>query len=95
MAARSAEARARQAEKQRRHAAEVKEWNSSDKPDWLTEKFYRERIQPRLSSVTVPDLAPALGLSGPYAAEIRAGRQLPHPRHWQTLAGLVGVSQEE
>lgn len=28
------------------------------------------------------------------ATEIRAGRQLPHPRHWVILATLVGVSQK-
>jgi CRISPR-associated endonuclease Cas1 len=89
------EARARQADKQRRHAAEVKTWNSSDKPDWLTEEFYCEKIQPRLGRITVPVLSSTLGLSQAYAAEIRAGRQLPHPRHWLTLARLVSVSQEE
>ena len=95
VAGHSPEARARQAEKQRRHAAEVKAWNPSDKPDWLTEEFFRERIQPRLSGITVPAISSALGLSVPYAAEIRAGRQLPHPRHWITLARLVSVPQKE
>jgi len=85
-------ARVRQAEKQRRHAAELKAWSPSDNPDWLTEEFYRKE---RLSGITVPALSSALGLSEPYAAEIRAGRYLPHPRHWQTLAQLVNVSQEE
>jgi hypothetical protein len=28
----------------------------------------------------------------PYAAEIRAGRRRPHPRHWQALAKLAGIS---
>jgi hypothetical protein len=92
MAAHTPEARARQAEKQRRHASEVKAWNSPDKPDWLTEEFYRQKIQPRLSGITVPAISSALEPSVPYAAEIRAGRQRPHPRHWQMLAKLVGVS---
>lgn len=83
-------ARAKQAEKQRRHAAELKEWNLAEKPDWLTEKFYREEVQPLLRKVTVPALSSALGLSQPYAAEIRAGRQVPHPRHWKRLAELAG-----
>ena len=85
-----ARARARQAEKQRRHAATLKVRNPSDQPDWLTEQVYREKIQPLLSGVTVPVLASALGISEPYAAEIRACRYLPHPRHWLTLARLVG-----
>jgi len=91
IAGHSPEARARQGEKQRRHAAEVEAWNPSKQPGWLTEEFYGEKIKPRLSGVTVTAISSALGLSVPYAAEIRAGRQLPHPRHWQTLARLVGI----
>lgn len=84
------EALARQGEKQRRNAAALKKWNPSEQPDWLTETFYRERVQPRLAGITVPAIASVLGLSQPYAAEIPAGRQRPHPRHWQLLAALVG-----
>jgi hypothetical protein len=32
------------------------------------------------------------GVSESYAADIRAGRRLPHPRHWEALAKLAGVS---
>jgi hypothetical protein len=95
VAGHSPEARTRQAEKQCRHAAELKAWKPSDKPELLTEEVYREKIQPRLASITVPAIASALGLSQPYAAEIRAGRQVPHPRHWLALAHLVGVTADE
>jgi hypothetical protein len=54
IAGHSTEARARQAEKQRQHAANLKAWNPADKPDWLTEEVFREQIQPRLANVTVP-----------------------------------------
>jgi hypothetical protein len=91
--AHSSEARARQAEKQRRHSAEVKAWNPSTRPEWLTEEFYREKIQARLWAIKVPAISAALGLSVPFAAEIRAGRQLPHQRHWQTIARILDVSQ--
>jgi len=89
VAGHSREARARQAEKQRRHAAAKRAWRPSDQPAWLDEQTYLQKIQPRLIGITVPFIASALGISGPYAAEIRAGRCLPHPRHWQTLARLV------
>jgi len=95
VAGHSPPARARQAEKQRRHAAAVKAWNPSDQPDWLTEEVYREKIQPRLRSITVSVISSGLSISAPYAAEIRAGRYMPHPRHWLTLARLVGVSPDE
>jgi hypothetical protein len=35
-------------------------------------------------------ISTALGVSKTYAGEIRTGRSLPHPRHWLTLAKLVG-----
>jgi len=86
------EARAHQSEKQRRRAAEFKAWKPSDKPEWLTEEFIRQEIQPHLSRIRIPAIASALRLSVPYAAQFRAGRQRPHPRHWQTLAIIVGFS---
>ena len=80
---------------QRRHAAATRAWQVSSQPVWLDKATYVKKIQPLLSAVTVPVLASALGISEPYAAEIRAGRYLPHPRHWQTLAHLVGVSPDK
>jgi hypothetical protein len=69
----------------------MKAWNPSNQPGWLTEELYCEKIQPRLTGVTVPVISSALGVSEPYAALIRAGRYLPHPRHWEALARLVSV----
>ena len=82
VAGQSREALVRQAQKQRRHAAELKAWNASDQPEWLTEGVYCVKIQARLSGITVPALSSALGLSVPYAGENHAGRQLPHSREW-------------
>jgi hypothetical protein len=73
----------------------LKAWPASDKSDWLDKETYREKIRPRLAGVTVPAISSALGISEPYATDIRAGRRRPHPRHWQMLAELVGVSTEE
>jgi hypothetical protein len=78
-----------------RHAAALKVWDSTTLPDWLTEQAYREKIQPRLAEVTVPTISKALGISGPYATDIRAGRRRPHPRHWEKLARLVGNSKTD
>ncbi len=84
VAGHSREARARQAEAQRRHAAAKRAWQASSLPAWLDKETFVRKIQPLLSGVK------ALGISEPYAAEVRAGRYIPHPRHWQTLARLVG-----
>lgn len=66
----------------------------ADKPDWLDEKTYRERIQPRLATATVPTIMRTLNVSEPYASNIRAGRCIPHPRHWLALAKLAGCNRE-
>ena len=94
VAARSREAKARQAETQRRHAAAKKAWQATSQPAWLNEETYREKIQPALTGITVSTISKALGVSEPYATDIRAGRRRPHPRHWQALAQLVRVSSE-
>jgi CRISPR-associated endonuclease Cas1 len=89
------DAEARRSGTQRRHAAERKTWQPSQQPAWLNEETYREKIQPRLAEVTVPAISTALGISKPYATDIRAGKRRPHPRHWLRLAQLVGVSPDQ
>jgi CRISPR-associated endonuclease Cas1 len=91
LASHSSEARANRAEKGRQNTAARWAWKPSNQPAWLNEESYRERIHPRLVRVTVRVLAAALGVSLPYASNIRSGKRQPHPRHWQTLAQLVGI----
>jgi hypothetical protein len=76
----------------RRHAAAIRAWKSTDQPEWLTEEVYRRDIQSKLASVKLPTLMAAMGISKPYAINIRNGKRLPHPRHWLRLAELVQVS---
>jgi len=91
-AAQNPESRKRHSETQRRHEAAKRAWRSSPKPAWLTGQTYVERIQPRLALITISTLSSALGVSESYAADIRAGRHRPHPRHWKALAELTGLS---
>ena len=84
-------AQSRRAESQRRQAATQQAWSPVDKPDWLDEKTYRERVQPQLLGVVASRIMSALSISEAYALRIRGGRCIPHPRHWQTLATLVGI----
>ncbi len=86
------QAHKRRSETQRQHEAAKRAWRSSPKPDWPDEQTFVKQIQPRLAAVTISALASALGVSEPYAADIRAGRRRPHPRHWQIVAQLAGVS---
>ena len=88
----SPQAQARRAETQCRQNAAIKAWNPADKPSWLDQKAYRERILPLLSKVRVPTLMSALSISEPYALRIRSGNCIPHPRHWMPLGRMCGVS---
>ncbi len=63
----------------------------SSQPDWLTDDFYKNQIQPRLTNITLSQIASAIDVSILYASDIRRGRRRPHPRHWEALVKLVGV----
>src|SRR6266478_816484 len=95
VAAQSSEAQASRAANRKRNAAAQRAWRHYDKPTWLNEETYREKIQPRLSGLTIPTLMSALDVSKPYASDIRASRRMPHPRHWLTLARLADVPLDE
>ena len=87
------EAEALRGASQRKQADALRAWHPSDLPKWLTEAVYRNRIQPALETLTVSAIASAVGVSLPYATDIRKGRRRPHPRHWWPLAQLVGIAQ--
>jgi CRISPR-associated endonuclease Cas1 len=93
IAAQSDQAQERRAETQRRHVSAKAGWKSSDLPAWLDEKVYRREIQPLLKNVTLSVLASKLGISIPYAVDVRVGRRVPHQRHWLSLAELADVSR--
>lgn len=84
-------AQSRRAESQRRQVAAQRAWNPTEKPDWLDEKTYIDKVQPRLPFIALPKIMSALSISEAYASRIRGGRCVPHPRHWKTLATLVGI----
>ena len=94
IASQAAGPKARRAETQRRHALAKKAWQPSSLPGWLNEETYANRIQPLLSGIANPVIMSALGVSVTYAVAIRAGRRRPHPRHWEVLALLAGMSAE-
>jgi CRISPR-associated endonuclease Cas1 len=92
VAAHTPTAEARRAEAQRRHESAKRAWLPSSLPPWLDKQAYVDRIQPRLALLANSAIASALGVSLYYAVDIRRARVIPHPRHWQTLAWVVGVS---
>jgi len=77
---------------QRAHRRAIQNWKTSDLPSWLTREAYVNQIQPALASVAKSQIRLALGVSEPYSSDIQAGKRVPHPRHWQALADLAGIS---
>jgi CRISPR-associated endonuclease Cas1 len=85
------EAIAKEAATHRKHAQAKAAWNPAKQPSWLTEQVFSERIQPALAQASATAIAKRIGVSRWYAGRIREGYR-PHPRHWQALTQLVGVS---
>jgi CRISPR-associated endonuclease Cas1 len=89
----SAVAEARRGATQAKQHRALRDWNRDSQPQWLSEAIFRSQIQPLLSPIEVSRIAKAIDVSHPYATSIRRGDRLPHPRHWQNLANLTGVSR--
>ena len=85
------EAIAKEAATHRKHAQARVAWNPAKQPAWLTEQVFSEEIQPALAQASATAIAKRIGVSRWYAGRIREGYR-PHPRHWEALARLVGVS---
>jgi CRISPR-associated endonuclease Cas1 len=94
VAAQKPEARAKLAKSASRQALARYAWDASTIPTWLTAKFFSEKIQLRLSIIPASIIQARLGVSRVYASKIRQGLHRPHPRHWLTLAELVGVAKD-
>jgi CRISPR-associated endonuclease Cas1 len=89
LASRTPQARAKQGATQRKQCNAQVSWSASSQPQWLTENFYSEKIQPLLARASTSAIARNIGISRNHAARIRKGYR-PHPRHWVALAQLVG-----
>jgi len=94
LAGHSAAALAKESETQRQHAKARLAWDSSSQPTWLNATFYSEKILPQLAKVSTSTIARYIGVSRGYAGKIRQGYRA-HPRHWETLAKVVGVCLDQ
>jgi CRISPR-associated endonuclease Cas1 len=78
---------------QKKNWSQIREWKQSSNPAGLNEGMYKDKILPQLAKCKNTEIARALGVSVQYAVWIRSGKRRPHPRHWNSLAQLVGVSE--
>jgi hypothetical protein len=53
--------------------------------------WYTENLQPRLSRMHPTEVAAGTAMGRSYAYYVVAGTRIPHPRHFPSLAALVGV----
>ena len=88
VAALTSDAQLKRAATQQINALAQHAWKSEDQMSWLTERFYTEHIRPALLTLRGSFIARTLKVSNSYARDIRAGRTIPHPRHWQALSQL-------
>ena len=54
-------------------------------------RWYAENLQPRLSRMHPTEIALSTAMGRSYAYYVVAGTRIPHPRHFSSLAALVGV----
>jgi hypothetical protein len=54
----------------------------------MTREHYVKTVVPALASVKLSALMAATGLTNASCSLIRRGLTVPHPRHWEVLAGL-------
>jgi CRISPR-associated endonuclease Cas1 len=52
-------------------------------------KVYRREILPKLAKVSIRELQAVTGLSKTTCSQIKRGRKVPHPRHWEGLRGVA------
>ena len=83
---------AQRAATMRAHRQQIANWKRSVVPVRLTREVYVGEILPALANIGNSQIRSALGVSEPYSSDIRTGKRIPHPRHWEKLAHLVGFS---
>ncbi len=91
IASHTPEARRKQGNTQRQHRQAESAWSPASQPNWLTEEFFAEQVQPKLAGISTSQIVSRLRVTAGYAGQIRKGYR-PHPRHWEALARLVDTS---
>lgn len=87
--AQTPESRARRSATQKERIRANRNWKPSKEYEWLDREAYVGKVQPHLTTVTIPSIQSALGVSEAYAMFVRSGSRVPHRRHWEALARLV------
>jgi hypothetical protein len=87
----NAEVRERRRRANADRRAEQEAWDQGNLGEEPEPQWFQSRVLPKLAALTLIEIAQATGLSTSAASKIRAGRWLPHRRHWMKVAALIGV----
>jgi len=66
-------------------------WDAEHAGEEYDPAWFTREVLPGLRGVSLTAMARVTGMSTSSASKVRAGRRVPHPRHWELLAELVGV----
>src|SRR5690349_18492349 len=60
------DAKQKSSRRMKEHRAAIRNWDSSQLPEWLNEDFYKSKIQPALTKMSARELAKAIGVRPAY-----------------------------
>jgi CRISPR-associated endonuclease Cas1 len=83
------QANEQRAESNRRQRSVQDAWDRNHPDKSFDPEEFRTQILPGLADVPLKAIAQATGLSTSSASKVRSGRRVPHPRHWEALAGVI------
>ena len=85
----SAHAGRKRGEANAEHHRRNHRWTREHQSNGRDRAFFEREVVPKLQSYPLNAIARATGLSIAACSRIRAGAQVPHPRHWDGLLALV------
>ena len=60
-----------------------------ERPGQRDEAWFKREVAPKLDAFSLKEIGKATGLSLAACSRIRAGSEVPHPRHWEALRKLA------
>ena len=86
--AHGAEAKRKRGETLRENMRLNRDWEANN-TSTMTEADYRERVLPALKEVSSRAIMVAMGVTQAYALDVRNGKRVPHPRHWNSIIEII------
>ena len=68
---------------------EQQRWEAEHQGETFDREWFSSVVVPGLQGVSLTTIAKATGMSTSAASKVRAGKRVPHPRHWEGLVALM------